>query len=81
MIRKLIGPDYPKTSCECVECETKFPLWPARKARVRDTNNLGLESKNQLKKIDPTKTKGDPTNKTYRKPGESIEEWEKRTGL
>ena len=51
MIRKLIGPDYPKTSCECVECEPKIPLWPARKARERDTNNLGLESKSQLKDI------------------------------
>jgi len=53
MIRKLIGPEYPKTSCECSECPqtNNLPLWPARGAKEGDINNLGLSSCSQVGEI------------------------------
>ena len=54
MIRKLIGEEYPKTSCECVECPTdgRMPRWPINsKTPVEDTNNLGLKNCNQISDI------------------------------
>ena len=51
MIKKLIGPDYPKTSCDCSECPaTGIPKWPAKPPDT-STNNLGLNNRNQLRKI------------------------------
>ena len=51
MIKKLIGPDYPKTSCDCSECPaTGIPRWPA-KPPESSTNNFGLNNRNQLRKI------------------------------
>jgi len=51
MIKKLIGPDYPKTSCDCSECPASgIPKWPA-KPPDSSTNNLGLNNRDQLRKI------------------------------
>lgn len=51
MIKKLIGPDYPKTSCDCSECPaTGIPKWPANPPES-STNNFGLNNRNQLRKI------------------------------
>jgi hypothetical protein len=51
MIKKLIGPDYPKTSCDCSECPASgIPKWPA-KPPDSSTNNLGLKNRDQLRKI------------------------------
>ena len=51
MIKKLIGPDYPKTSCDCSECPASgIPKWPA-KPPDSSTNNLGLNNRDQLHKI------------------------------
>jgi len=53
MIRKLIGPEYPKTSCECSECPqtNNLPLWPASRAKTGDINNVGLSTCLQMKDI------------------------------
>ena len=59
MIRKLIGPEYPKTSCECSECPrtNNLPTWPSSKAKEGDINNLGLSycsQVNDISKCSPT---------------------------
>jgi hypothetical protein len=51
MISKLLGESYPKTSCECSECPTETPLWPAIKTNSKSTNNLGLASCHQINQI------------------------------
>jgi len=53
MIRKLIGPEYPKTSCECSECPQtdNLPLWPASGAKAGDINNVGLSTRLQMNNI------------------------------
>ena len=57
MIRKLIGPNYPKTSCECSECPISgTPLWPASNISKSDTNNLGLKDCNQINDISSCKS-------------------------
>lgn len=51
MISKLLGESYPKTSCECSECSSDVPLWPAVNTIATSTNNIGLSECNQLKQI------------------------------
>ena len=51
MISKLLGESYPKTSCDCSECPTGTPLWPAINTNPTSTNNLGLASCNQINQI------------------------------
>ena len=54
MIKKLIGENYPKTSCECVECPMgeNLATWPVKNTTpLEDTNNLGLERCDQVTDI------------------------------
>lgn len=54
MVSRLIGPMYPKTSCECSECPSipRNQKWPgAEKTYDLRTNNLGLRHCNDLEKI------------------------------
>lgn len=51
MISKLLGESYPKTSCECSECSSETPLWPAINTPKTSTNNLGLSTCKQLNQI------------------------------
>ncbi len=56
MIRKLLGPDYPKTSCECSECplipeNQKWPGSHKNEPYNVKTNNLGLQRCDQLNDI------------------------------
>lgn len=53
MIRKLIGPEYPKTSCECSECPqpNSLPTWPVSGAKKGDINNVGLSTCLQMNDI------------------------------
>jgi hypothetical protein len=55
-MKRLIGPNYPKTSCECSECPAipqnqKWPGADRRDPYNRKTNNLGLRKCDQLDDI------------------------------